>query len=190
LKVWSGLGYNRRAIWLHEVANELASKSSFPKTIKELEALKGIGPYTARAILIFAFNQDIATVDTNIRRILISEGLATEETSEKELFLIAAKVLPKGRARDWHNALMDYGSLVLTTKKTKIRPQSAKRPPYPNSNRYYRGRFVKFLISYGTATLHQLQQECRLEKDELEIILQKMIGERLIVKKLHHYQLP
>ncbi|NHJ41320.1 MAG: Fe-S cluster assembly protein HesB, partial [Asgard group archaeon] len=135
LKVWSGLGYNRRALWLQQAAQQIVNKGSFPETPEELEKLKGIGPYTARSILIFAMNKNLPTVDTNIRRILIAEGFADESTQEKELFQIAEKLVPKGKSRDWHNALMDYGSQVLTASKTGIKPVTTQKI-FLKSNRF------------------------------------------------------
>ena len=58
LRVWSGLGYNRRALWLRDAAKQIMEKRKFPQTVEELNQLKGIGPYTSRSILIFAFNKD------------------------------------------------------------------------------------------------------------------------------------
>ncbi|MHA2022542.1 MAG: Fe-S cluster assembly protein HesB, partial [Candidatus Thorarchaeota archaeon] len=127
LTVWSGLGYNRRALWLKEAAAEIVEQGVFPTEVDDLRKLKGIGPYTSRSILIFAFNKDLATVDTNIRRIFIALGFAKEDSSEKELQEIADALLLKGRSSDWHNALMDYGSAVLTSSSTGIEPIS-KQP--------------------------------------------------------------
>ncbi|MHA2199499.1 MAG: Fe-S cluster assembly protein HesB, partial [Candidatus Thorarchaeota archaeon] len=115
LQLWSGLGYNRRAIWLREAARQIVEEEEFPKTVEGLRDLKGIGPYTSRSILIFAFNEDLAAVDTNIRRVLIASGFAEEKMSNNQLQKIADDLLLRGRSHDWHNALMDYGSLVLTS---------------------------------------------------------------------------
>ena len=82
LQVWSGLGYNRRALWLKKAANQIIEKGEFPQTVRDLEKLKGIGSYTSRSILIFAFNQNLAAVDTNIRRVLIALGFAKEESNQ------------------------------------------------------------------------------------------------------------
>lgn len=71
LRAWQGLGYNRRAKMLHEAAKEIAKRGSFPKKVTELERLPGIGPYTARAICAFAYNQNVVFVETNIRTALI-----------------------------------------------------------------------------------------------------------------------
>ena len=124
LRVWSGLGYNRRAIWLRDAAHAIIEKGSFPTTAEGLCRLKGIGPYTSRSILIFAFNADLATVDTNIRRVFIASGLATEDMTEKELQEVADTMLLRGHSSDWHNALMDYGSEVLSSSTTGISPKS------------------------------------------------------------------
>ena len=73
LELWSGLGYNRRAKWLRECAISISEKPNFPRSVEELRELKGIGPYSSRSILIFAFNDDFAAVDTNIKQIFLLE---------------------------------------------------------------------------------------------------------------------
>jgi len=50
LRVWSGLGYNRRAIWLKEAARQVVQKGEFPQSVEELRELKGVGPYTSRSV--------------------------------------------------------------------------------------------------------------------------------------------
>ena len=181
LKFWSQnrLGYNRRALWLHEAANQIVASGDFPKTVKELRKLKGIGPYASRSILIFAFNLDIATVDTNIRRILIVEGFASEETSDKELLEIATELRPRGRSRDWHNALMDYGSVKLTSLKTGIKPRS-KQAKFKGSNRQYRGKVIKYLTIKKKAVKEEIIKACRIPQEKCETILNSLIKDGLI----------
>jgi A/G-specific adenine glycosylase len=189
LKIWSGLGYNRRALWLQEAAKQIVELKEFPKTQEELQKLKGIGPYTSRSILIFAFHYEIATVDTNIRRILIAEKFAEEETKEKELFIIAQKLLPKGRARDWHNALMDYGSLVLTAAKTGIKPKTTNSEKSKESRRY-RGLIVKYLTSYSKVKKEQIVKDCNIPEEKVNDILLGLIADGLVVKIKKNYTLP
>ncbi len=178
LRHWSGLGYNRRAMHLQEAARTLVEWGHFPSDPKELIKLKGIGPYTSRSIPIFAFNADIGTVDTNIRRIFIVEGFAKETTSQKDLFRIADRLVPKGRSRDWHNALMDYGSKIVTARKVGIRSTSSQ-PPYRNSTRYYRGKILKILLE-SPADLLTLCTKLNAENDVLHPILEKMKHEGII----------
>src|SRR6266498_621279 len=70
LSLWSGLGYNRRALMLHKVAQAIVTRfcSELPDILNALVALPGIGPYTAAAILAFGFNQSVPVIDTNIQR--------------------------------------------------------------------------------------------------------------------------
>ena len=189
LKMWSGLGYNRRALWLQEAAKQINIMDSFPRIPESLIKIKGIGPYTSRSILIFTFNQDLATIDTNIRRILIAEDFATEETTEKELFEIADQIYPRGKSRDWHNALMDYGSLVVTTRKTGIKPIT-KQPKYKKSGRYYRGQIVKYLTENEKATKKTLTKKCNIPVEQEEKIIDSLLRDSLIIKTKTHYHLP
>ncbi|MCG3219956.1 MAG: Fe-S cluster assembly protein HesB [Candidatus Heimdallarchaeota archaeon] len=182
LHLWSGLGYNRRALWLKEAARKILELGSFPQTPKELQKLKGIGPYSARSILIFAFNSDIATVDTNIRRILVAEGFASEKTSEKDLLKIAEELLPKYKSRDWHNALMDYGSIVLTASKTGIKPTS-QQSKFKGSDRQYRGLILQYLLKNEKASIKEIISEFELEEERAISILHKMISDKLIHQK-------
>ena len=180
------MGYNRRAIWLQESAQLLLEKKRFPQTPEELIKLKGIGKYSSRSVLIFAFNQDIGTVDTNIRRILIAEGFAIEENTEEELLEIAEKILPLGKSRDWHNALMDYGSKELTVAKTGIKPLT-KQGKFKGSDREYRGKILKLILSKERMTENQILKEVNITKEKLQKILQKMIVENLLKKQGKRY---
>ena len=181
LQVWSGLGYNRRAIWLKEAAKQIAERGKFPQTAKDLEKLKGIGPYTSRSILIFAFNQNLAAVDTNIRRVLIATGFAEEKTSDKQLQRIADTVLLKGKARDWHNALMDYGSQVLTSSSTGISPTS-KQTCYKGSSRQVRGAVIRALTEVNELGLGELMLllDCDLEESALMSIMSQLLVDGLV----------
>ena len=181
LQVWSGLGYNRRALWLKEAAKQVVDREEFPQTVKELMQLKGIGPYTSRSILIFAFNQDLATVDTNIRRVLIASGFGNENMSERELQAIADRVLLKGRSRDWHNALMDYGSQVMTANSTGISPTS-RQACYEGSTRQVRGAVIRALTETDEVGLEELMLMigCDLKRAEMEMIIAQLVADGLV----------
>lgn len=144
LGLWDGLGYNNRARWLRDGARFVIEEFEgvIPKSREDLLKLKGVGEYTSRAIRIFAFNIDEVTVDTNIRRIFIHEFDLDEDVGDDELYELAWKVLPKGKSRKWHNALMDYGSLVLTSSKTGIKAKT-KQGTFKGSNRWYRSKILK-----------------------------------------------
>ncbi|MGY5872801.1 MAG: Fe-S cluster assembly protein HesB [Candidatus Thorarchaeota archaeon] len=182
LTVWSGLGYNRRALWLKEAAGEIVERGVFPSEVSALRKLKGIGPYTSRSILIFAFNKDLAAADTNIRRIFIALGFATEEASEKQLQEIADAFLLKGRSCDWHNALMDYGSAVLTSSSTGIEPTS-RQPRFSGSIRKVRGLIVQMLTKYESLSIAEITSHLESEGESsatLTIILSQLIQDGLV----------
>lgn len=140
---WMGLGYNRRALYLKKCAEVIVKRGGWPQTEKELVTLPGIGPYTARALLSFAFGKDIAVVDTNIKKVILVEiERDKKDLSLKELEGIADAMLPKGKAYEWNQALMDYAAAVLKKEKIPIPKQSA----YIGSDRYYRAKILKFLL--------------------------------------------
>lgn len=118
-------------------------------------------------------------IDTNIRRVLIFLLGLDEEISIKELESIAQKLIPEGSSRDWHNALMDYGAMYLTARKTKIK-SLGKQSKFEGSDREVRGWIMKFLTrKKENLTLEQVQAEFP-QKDNLAII-QGMVKDGLII---------
>jgi A/G-specific adenine glycosylase len=107
---WSGLGYNRRAVNLHRAARIVAADhdGELPSSLEALLALPGIGPYTARAIRVFAFELDDAVVDTNVARILARTGGTRLDRIQAQAAADAA--VPPGRAWAWNQALLDVGA--------------------------------------------------------------------------------
>ncbi|MCF2137586.1 MAG: Fe-S cluster assembly protein HesB [Candidatus Thorarchaeota archaeon] len=182
LQVWSGLGYNRRALWLREAAAEIVKIGEFPQTPQELRKLKGIGPYTSRSILIFAFNRDLAAVDTNIRRVFIARGFAEEDTTDKDLQEIADTLLLRGRSRDWHNALMDYGAIMLDAASTGITPRTTQSR-FKGSTRQVRGAIIKILTRTPHMNLAGLRAELEGEQIKTEksgLVVEQLVSEGLV----------
>lgn len=124
IRQWQGLGYNRRALNMQKAAIELANKP-FPKTETDLLALSGIGPYTARAILIFSFNKSIAAIDVNIERVVsrLSRKMPDTDTmlSKQAVLAIAESIIPERQSRLWHEALMDFGATICTKRNPKCK---------------------------------------------------------------------
>jgi A/G-specific adenine glycosylase len=109
---WAGLGYNRRAVSLHRCAAAVVDEHAgrFPDRLDALLALPGIGPYTARAVLAFAFERDVAVVDTNVGRILArtaGRALTSREAQER-----ADSLVPQGEGWAWNQAMLDLGATV------------------------------------------------------------------------------
>jgi A/G-specific adenine glycosylase len=121
IRAWAPLGYNVRAVRLHQIARQAVAEygGALPGTLEGLLALKGIGRYTAGAIACFAYGAPVATVDTNIRRVLwrVFRGVEpaawpTGQAAAREALALAEWALPAGAAYDWQQALMDLGATV------------------------------------------------------------------------------
>jgi len=121
ISAWVPLGYNMRAVRLQSIARQVISEygGRIPDTIEELLKLKGVGRYTAGAIACFAYKKQVATVDTNINRVLHRIFLGLEYPEPKlnndQILLLAEQVLPDGKAYDWNQALMDLGATICTS---------------------------------------------------------------------------
>ena len=141
LRVWKGMGYNRRALFLRRAAEQIVKDyhGEFPESEKELIKLPGVGTYTARALLVFAYGEDVALVDTNIRQIITHFFFKDKLQKESVIQDTANQLLPAGKSWEWHQALMDYGALALE------RVSQKKSIPFKNSNRFYRGRIMDLL---------------------------------------------
>ena len=116
VRAWAGLGYNRRAVNLHRAAVMMARSMEgvVPRDLDALRQLPGIGPYTARAVLSFAFEQDVGVVDTNIARVLSRRAGRRLTTGEAQA--TADALVPPGASWEWNQRLMDLGALVCTAR--------------------------------------------------------------------------
>jgi len=190
LQAWMGLGYNRRAMYLHQSAKVIAHefKGDVLQAVHHFDKLPGIGLYTCKAIQIFAANENIATVDTNIRRILINEFNLKKLIPDKDLFQLAERCLPKKRSRDWHNALMDYGAIYLTSKKTGIKPKTIQSK-FDGSDRQIRGKILRMLLN-DQQSEYQLEQKLQIDSKRLSKILVKMKKEGTVSKTDSFYHVP
>ncbi|MDA1197292.1 MAG: Fe-S cluster assembly protein HesB [Nanoarchaeota archaeon] len=182
LQLWQGLGYNIRILRLQRLAQEVTTNNNakLPDTEEELLKLPGIGPYTAHAVLAFAHNKPVPVMDTNIRRVLIHELKLKESISDEEIKKIALKIIPKNKSCIWHNALMDYGAMEKTARKTGIESLS-KQSKFEGSDRQIRGIIVRKLLKEKSISLTTLQEE--LKRENLTQILEKMIRDNVIKKK-------
>jgi A/G-specific adenine glycosylase len=197
LKIWSGLGYWRRALGLKNTAKQIVKQygGKFPKETKTLESFPGIGPYTARAIACFAFHNQDAFLDTNIRRVYLHFFFpGKKNVSDKEILNVAKKAMVKRDPREWHYALFDYGALVLKDK--KINKQSrhyAKQSKFEGSFRSFRTRVVRFLLDQPgqTATANRVQRLLKKEQSPYlsEKILASLKKDGLVKKKGNSYSL-
>lgn len=166
---WSGIGYNRRALFLHMTAQYIVTHhhGNIPSEVKLLQELPGIGRYTAHAIACFGFRKRVALVETNISRILSRLSKKFQSTNERlsvsECWNLADKFLPLKSFVEWNHALMDFGATVCTTRNPNCSQcpishackSAGKLSPPPSSmsaqqgipRRIYRGRILEALRS-------------------------------------------
>jgi len=167
IALWDGLGYNRRAVMLHQTAIEVTEIHGgvFPSSIAELQKLPGIGPYTARAVIAFTEQGDVAPLDTNIGRILAR--LSGERLAPRAAQRLADHLVPAGQGWAWNQTLMDFGSKVCVKRApacdscglsdlcgwhgngedpaNRSAAVSGKQSRFDGSDRQGRGRLVKAL---------------------------------------------
>ena len=168
---WAGLGYNRRAVNLHRAAVAVVGRhrGRVPADLGQLRALPGVGPYTARAVLAFAFERPAAVVDVNAARWL-TRAVAGAALPPGERQALADRLVPPGRVWAWNQAVLDLGAGVCTARAPSCArcplsgggcawaaagypdpdpatAGSARRPPaFPGSDRQGRGRLVAALL--------------------------------------------
>lgn len=112
---WAGLGYHRRAVALHEAAKSVVNSfgGAVPNDLDALRTLPGVGPYTARAVMAFAFEDDVAVVDTNVARVL-SRAVVGRPLSAGPAQTLADSLLSKGRGWSHNQAMLDLGASHCT----------------------------------------------------------------------------
>lgn len=199
LKVWSGLGYWRRAKFLKETAKIIAKKykGKFPRDPEVLETLPGIGHYTAGAVACFAFNNDGAFLDTNIRRVYIHFFFKNKKNIlDRKILEIAQKsidTLPKDiTPREWHYALFDYGAIQLKDKKINRRSRHYhKQSKFEGSFRSFRTKVVQFLLSQprNKASHKTLENFLKKEKSPYppDDIIKDLLKDGLVKKASKFY---
>ncbi|MBI4589452.1 MAG: A/G-specific adenine glycosylase [Candidatus Rokubacteria bacterium] len=127
-RTWYPLGYNIRPVHLHGIARETVARYNgrLPDDLRALREFKGIGRYTAGALLSFAFRQDTPILDTNVRRVLGRVFLGPRRMKalrgQQALWELSAALVPKGKAYDFNQALMDFGATWCTPRNPRCSP--------------------------------------------------------------------
>jgi A/G-specific adenine glycosylase len=184
IALWSGMGYNNRAVRLQRLAQVVVEEHAgvVPREVEALLALPGIGPYTASAVACFAYDANVAVVDTNIYRVLSRLVNGVQAPSRAEVEPLATEFLPEDDASAWHQALMDIGATLCTVSTPRCMlcpllatcsaapalqdgadrklaeasvPYAPKQAKFAGSTRFYRGRVVEALRGAGQAGLGQ-----------------------------------
>jgi len=191
---WQGLGYNRRAKFLQAAAKAIVAEHAgrFPKQVSALEELPGVGPYTARAIAAFAYNDPEVFIETNIRTVFMyfcfnkSTMIYHSVVSDKEILPLVEEALRKTKLepREFYAALMDYGA-YLKRQGIKLNTQSkhyVKQSKFEGSARQLRGAILRELLK-KPQTLSQLTKNLLRIAKEVSRELERLNKEGLTMKR-------
>jgi A/G-specific adenine glycosylase len=181
LRAWAGLGYNRRARHLHQAALSIVARHGgiVPADLRTLKELPGVGDYTARAVLVFAYERDEAVVDVNVARVL-SRAVTGSCLTHGQAQELADALMPPGASWEWNQALVDLGAMWCTARRPDCRrcplspvctwansatarpdpaPRRVRQVPFEGSDRQGRGRLVTALRS-GPVSAEHLAHAC------------------------------
>lgn len=201
LREWVGLGYNRRALRLHECA-QVVAREGWPRDAAGLRGLPGVGPYTAAAVAAFAFGEVAAAVDVNHARV-VSRVCALDDAPPRVLAARALELVPADRPDAWNHALMDLGATICRARTAdcpacparaacasadavRIAPRATTGRPavrFEDTDRYVRGRVIAAL-----ADGNPLPGEVGGER--LERALAGLERDGLVVRDGHEVRLP
>jgi A/G-specific adenine glycosylase len=192
LDLWSGLGYNRRALALVRAASRIASSNAFPDDEDALLELPGVGPYTARAVLAFAFGRPVVLIETNIRSVFLYRFFEGEEgVADARIAPLVEATLDREDPRTWYYALMDYGVML---KKSLGNPNArsahyAKQSPFADSNRRIRGSLLKEIGKRGRADADELAAALPFARERVDKALGELEAEGFVAESCGIFRL-
>jgi A/G-specific adenine glycosylase len=189
LRAWSGLGYNRRAKFLHLAARAVVDQygSIVASTSRELIQLPGIGVNTAGAIRAYAFNQPVAFIETNIRSVFIHHFFADQaDVTDQAILELVQQTLDQIHPREWYWALMDYGVYLkqIVPNPNKQSKHYARQSQFQGSRRQLRGQVLRLLSdrSYSKTSLQDT-----IDDERLPLVLRELLDENLIQRRGAQY---
>lgn len=189
LRLWQGLGYNRRAKFLHEAAKKIIELGRFPENVEDMVLLPGVGKNTAGAISVYAYNKPVIFIETNVRAVFIHHFFNDQDLiDDKDIYLQLEQTIDRDDPRRFYWALMDYGSQL---KKQGVLPSRSrhykKQPPLKGSVREVRGQIVAAL-SKGDMSEAALK---KLLKADVRFLpaLTGLLKDGLVTKTTHRLHL-
>ena len=220
IREWRGLGYNRRAVSLHRIAQAVVGEygGRLPTERVALLKLPGVGPYTANAILSFVHGQDVPAIDVNLPRVIGGVVFGRADAPFGDVERVALEALPPGQSSDWNQALMDFASLQCTLRRPAClfcplrdacsaveggestrpaRVAAERRAPYLTSTRYLRGRIVDAArhLPVGVAlTIEDVEaivaENSAAEGRDVPALLAGLVRDGLLAQMGEGYRLP
>lgn len=183
LRMWSGLGYNRRARYLHEFAKNI-SRTKFPETVESLTSHKGIGVNTASAIIVYSMNKPEVFIETNIRTVYLHHFFRkSSDVTDKQILQLVAQTIDVNNPRHFYWALMDYGTYLKGLGHGNVASKHyAKQSMFKNSNRELRGKILKELVKYPEGIFENELSDI-LDDERLYAALEALSEEGILSRK-------
>jgi A/G-specific adenine glycosylase len=194
LSLWQGLGYNRRAVNLHRAAGIIAAEHGgrVPDSYDELLKLPGIGPYTASAVCVFAFNQAMPVLDTNVRAVYIHVFFpCATSVHDRDLIPLMRETLDTSNPREWGYALMDFGAMLKKAHKNPSRRSAhyQRQGAFEGSHRQKRGAVIRRLLGSGPATAKQLASSCGMGEELAARVADELVDEGFLRRDGERYDI-
>ena len=194
LSIWQGLGYNRRAIALKQIAHEVMTTYNgiLPSSADIVVQFPGIGKATASAIAAFAFNQPAVFIETNVRRVFIHFFFRDRDNvKDSELLPPIERALDQDNPRQWYYALMDYGVML---KKEVGNPNRRsfhyqRQAPFQGSQRQLRGLVLKTLLQAPKVTETAIIKKLKKEPKKVKDVIEQLQKEGFIRKERNTYSI-
>lgn len=188
LKVWRGLGYNRRALNLQRTAKIVVDsyQGVLPSSPDILLTFPGIGQATACAIAAFAYGSPVVFVETNIRTVFIHFFFwEKEDIRDKDILPLVEKTLDCENPREWYYALMDYGVMLKTAHRTLTKKSAhyQKQAPFEGSNRQIRGAILRALLEKSPLAEPELVKTLGIPGEKVKKCLVQLEKEGFLKRK-------
>ncbi len=193
LSAWQGMGYNRRAKYLKEIATIIVERynGEVPRDPDQLDAMPGIGPATARSIITYIYNVPELFIETNVRRVFIHHFFEDQpRIADSDIYPLLEKAVDKQNPREWYYAVMDYGTYLGKTVQNPNRRSKhyVKQSKFEGSRRQVRGGILRELIKEPLKA-EALVRLLGFERKQVFDVLKELEGEGFIAKNGDSYKI-
>lgn len=188
LKEWQGLGYNRRAVALKNIAEIIIKdyEGNLPQDVETLKNFPQIGHNTASSIVSFAFNKPTYFIETNIRRVYIYFFFpGRDDVDDKEIMELSKRTADEKNPREWYYALMDYGVMLKKThpELNKRSKHYRKQKKFKGSSRQLRGKVLRLVLKKSEINLEELYEELKFNPKKINRVIKQLEKEGFLTQK-------